>query len=188
MQHVPVASTDDPHTSVRPLTRAAYDALVLQGHFEGERVELLEGVLVQMPPMSDRHARAISLLTKWLVRGLPDDLEVGPQLPIGASPISEPEPDISVTAPRAVGTGHPTTALLTVEVTLTTHRTDLVIKPRIYAGAGVAQYWVIDLAERRAVIHTDPVGDGYGTVVEVRPPDLLDFRGVRIDLADLLGQ
>ncbi|MEE8602258.1 Uma2 family endonuclease [Euzebya tangerina] len=181
-----VATTTDPQTSVRPLRRETFEALVEQGHFAGERVELLEGVLVQMPPMSDRHARAITLLTKWLVRGLGDDVEVGPQVPLAASAFSEPEPDISVTRVRTVGSGHPQTAELAIEVTPSTHPTDLEIKPVIYAAAGIPQYWVIDLAADRAVVHSDPGDDGYAQIAAVHAPATLMFRGVSIDLAELL--
>lgn len=185
---MPIAVTDDPNTSVRPLTRAAFDSLVSDGHFADERVELLEGVLVRMPPMSDRHARAIALLTRWFVRGLPDQFEVGPQLPIAASDLSEPEPDISVTLPRRVGAGHPRTAALVIEVTLTTQRTDLGIKPRIYAGADIPIYWVVDLATDRVVVHTQPVEGMYTVVDEVTEPAVLGFEGVAIPVAELLGR
>lgn len=184
---VHVASTADPSVCLAPLSRAAYDQLVELGHFEGRRVELLEGVLVEMPPMSDRHARAIVLLTRWLVRGLPEPLELRPQLPLAASDHSEPEPDIAVAAAGRTAPGHPTTALLAVEVTLTTHHTDLVVKPRLYAAAGVPRYWVVDLADGRLVEHTRPGADGYDEVVVHLPPAVLEVEGVAIDVAALLG-
>jgi Uma2 family endonuclease len=183
---VHVASAADPAVTVAPLSRAAYDQLVELGHFEGRRIELLEGVLVEMPPMSDRHAMAIVLLTRWLARGLPDRDALRPQLPLAASPYSEPEPDIAVTTAERTAPGHPTTAILAVEVTLTTHHTDLVVKPRLYAAAGVPRYWVVDLAAGHLVEHTDPGPDGYATVVVHTPPAVLDVEGVAIDLAALL--
>jgi Uma2 family endonuclease len=184
---VHVASTADPAVSVAPLSRAAYDQLVELGHFEDRRVELLEGVLVEMPPMSDRHAMAIVLLTRWLVRGLPEPLALRPQLPLATSEYSEPEPDIAVTPLQRTAAGHPTTALLAVEVTLTTHHTDLVVKPRLYAAAGVPRYWVVDLAGGRVVEHTRPGDGGYAEVVVHTPPVVLEVEGVPIDLAALLA-
>lgn len=187
VQPVHVATTYDPAVSVRPLSRAEYDAMVSQGLFEGERIELLEGVLVQMPPMEEPHARAIVLLNRWLVRNLPDRFEVRPQIPLAASDYSEPEPDIAVTDFGPSTGEHPSTAHLAVEVTWSTHRTDLVIKPRLYAAAGIPRYWVVDLRNRRVVEHTAPAGDAYTTVVTHGEGALLEFEGVTIDLAELLG-
>lgn len=68
-----VAATDDPATSIRPLSRAEYERRIEEGFFEGERIELLEGVLVRMPPMKDRHARdqgADPPLHPWAARQL----------------------------------------------------------------------------------------------------------------------
>jgi Uma2 family endonuclease len=187
---VPLVTVDldpGPEAALRPITRAEYDAMVEHGFFEGERIELLEGALVAMPPMSDRHAKAVKLLAKWFIRGLGDDLEVGPQTPIGASDLSEPEPDISITEITTARGGHPTRAHLVVEVTLSTHRIDLRIKPRIYAGAGIPDYWVIDLLNRRGIVFTDPAGDRYRSQIEVDPDAVLAFRGVEVDLAELIG-
>lgn len=182
-----VAIPTDPAVALHPMSRALYDDLVGRGVYDGERVELLEGVVVRMPPMRERHARAIKLLARWFIQGLPDEYEVGPQTPIGASDYSEPEPDISITDVMAAGDDHPTTAYLVIEVTLNTHRTDLRIKPLIYAAAGIPVYWCMDLRARRAVVHTDPVEGRYTSVVEVGPERVLTFMGVQVPLHDLLG-
>jgi Uma2 family endonuclease len=184
---VHVVTAADPATSVLPLSRAAYDLLVERGQFDGARVELLEGVLVQMPPTSDRHARAIALLDRWLQKGLPDRFEVRAQLPFAASDHSEPEPDVAVTDFGPATGGHPSTAHLVVEVTLLTHHTDLVVKPRLYAAAGIPRYWVLDLRGDRLVEHTDPTGDGYDTVVVHGASAVLHVEGVAIRLTELLG-
>ena len=126
--------------------------------------------------------------TKWFVRGLADHYEVGPQLPIAASGISEPEPDISVTIPRQIGAGHPRTAALAIEVTLSTHRTDLCVKPRIYAGAQIPTYWVVDLLGDRVIVHTVPVDGDYTVVEEVGRNGTLDFEGVSVDVEVLLAR
>ncbi len=181
-----VVTAADPAVAVAPLSRAAYDQLVELGHFVDRRVELLEGVLVEMPPMSDRHAMAIVLLTRWFARGLDDALALRPQVPLAASDYSEPEPDIAVVR-MSTDPGHPTTALLAVEVTLSTHHTDLVVKPAVYAAAGIPRYWVVDLAAGRLVEHTSPGPDGYADVVVHHPPTVLTAEGVEVDLAQLLA-
>jgi Uma2 family endonuclease len=182
-----VATTFDPAVRVRPLSRAEYDLLVEQGHFDGERVELLEGVLVEMPPMSDRHARAILLLDRWLQKGLPDRFAVRPQLPFAASSHSEPEPDVSVTDFGPLTGDHPHAAYLAIEVTLSTHRTDLVVKARLYAASGIPRYWVVDLKNRRLVEHTAPAGDTYTSIVAHPAEAVLTFEEVTIDVGELLG-
>lgn len=181
------ATLDDDSTELRPLTRREYDAMVELGFFEGERVELLEGVLVRMASMGDRHAKAVKVLTRLFVRGLPDHYEVGPQTPVAATDLSEPEPDISVADVVPAGHGHPRTAYLAIEVCRTSHRVDLRIKPRIYAQAGIPSYWVFDLRADRVVVHTDPGEDGYATVSEVGPDAVLTFEGVEVPVADVLG-
>jgi Uma2 family endonuclease len=62
-----------------------------------------------------------------------------------------------------LGAGHPTKALLVIEVALSSHRRDLVLKPRLYAPA-VPEYWVIDLREDRAVVHREAGADGFRDV------------------------
>lgn len=75
-----------------------------------------------------------------------------------------------------------------IEVSVSSLQRDLVRKPSLYAAAGVAEYWVIDLDGRRAVIHRDPRSDGYAEVAEVHggvlEPAGLDIAAVGLD--DLL--
>ncbi len=181
-----VVTTTDPATRVHPLSRAEYDQMVERGFLEGERVELIEGVLVRMPPMSDRHASAIILLNRWFSTGLPDRFVVRPQVPFAASDYSKPEPDIAIAdfVPRAGE--HPSHLHLAIEVTLSTHHTDLVVKPHLYAAAGVPRYWVLDLAAGRLVEHTDPQGEEYRTIVAHGPDAVLTFEGIDVDVARLL--
>ena len=92
---------------VRPLRRREYERLVELGAFEGERVELLYGRIVEMAPRGPDHAGAIQALTRLLVSRLTDRADVRVQLPFVAPDDSEPEPDIAV-----VPSGHPDQAFL----------------------------------------------------------------------------
>jgi hypothetical protein len=56
------------------------------------------------------------------------------------------------------------TAPLVIEVAASSQRRDLVVKPRIYAEAGVPRYWVVDLDARGVVVHTEPAGEAYNSV------------------------
>ncbi len=149
----------------RGLTRAAYEAMVDAGLLDGAPVELLEGVLVEVSPQGEQHSRPIMLLTRWLARNLPDQYFVRPQLPLAATEHSEPEPDLAVVTDTPGR--HPGTAILTIEVTVTTQRLDLEVKPLIYAAAGVREYWVIDVPRREVVVHTGPT-DSAGYTSRVR--------------------
>ncbi|MBX3191389.1 MAG: Uma2 family endonuclease [Labilithrix sp.] len=83
--------------TVRPIARAEYDRMVSLGLFEDdERIELLYGVLVRMPPQDPAHSVVVQILTNRLVLALASRATVRAQLPFAASDDSEPEPDIAV--------------------------------------------------------------------------------------------
>jgi len=172
----------------RGMTRAQYDALVDTGLLEGEPVELLEGVLVEVSPQGEPHADAIMLLTRWLVPRLPEPWLLRVQLPLAATDRSEPEPDLAV-AQRIIGQ-HPTTAALAIEIAVSSHRTDLLVKARVYAAAAVMEYWVIDVPAREVVVHTEPGRSGYALVRRLpwtAPLSVPLGEGIPIDLAAVLA-
>ncbi|MCC7000423.1 MAG: Uma2 family endonuclease [Deltaproteobacteria bacterium] len=153
--------------TLRPLKRVEYDRLVELGAFQDERVELLAGVLVAGSPQGARHAQTIQRLTQRLVMALAGRAEVRVQLPLAASAESEPEPDFAVVAPGDYASGHPTRAFLVIEVAETSQQRDRVLKGRLYASAGIPEYWLCDLAAGAIEVHTAPGEDGYQQV-EVR--------------------
>lgn len=178
------AVVTDPAVRLRGLTRVQYDALVDTGVLEGEHVELLEGALVEVTPQGDDHDEVVEELNRYLTRRVEDPWRVRPQLPLVASEVSEPEPDVAVA--QRLGRGKPRTAALVIEVAVTSQRIDLVHKPAVYGSAGVEQYWVIDVPAREVVVHTSPRAGGYD-VVERRPwTTQLQVLGVPVDLAALL--
>lgn len=177
--------------SMHRITRAEYRALADAGFFDDRRVELLEGVIVEMAAMGRPHILAQAWLTKRFVRGVGEDLSILPQLPLVASEVSEPMPDVTVVAADWPQTQHdddpPRAAHLIVEVAHSSLRRDLNVKAAIYAGGGFAEYWVVDLVARRIVVHTDPVGRIYRSVVEHTEPAVLRACAVDVDLADLFA-
>ena len=191
------ALAHDPEVTRVPLTRAQYDALVAQGAFDGVPVELLEGELIGMAPQGAPHAGGIDRLARRLDRALVtrhgDLYAVRQEKPFVASDLSEPEPDIAVVDRAAAEsmTEHPSWAYLVVEVAESSRRLDLAHKPRVYGGAGVPLYWVVDLVRRRTVVHAQPrpTGDdpGYGDVTThpfTAPLTVLD---VSVVLADVFA-
>lgn len=147
--------------SPRPLLREEYDRMVDLGFFEDERVELLDGMVVQMSPQGPQHAWVIMCLNALLVEGLGRRAHVRPQLPFAASDISEPEPDLMVVEPGLGPEAHPSAALLVVEVAQTSQRKDRLLKGRIYATAGVPEVWLVDLVAGTLSVLTEPDGQGY---------------------------
>jgi Uma2 family endonuclease len=154
-----------------PLSLENYHRLVEAGGFEGERVELLDGLLVRMSPKSEGHEAATEFLLEWLMNHV--DLSryvVGCQraLTIGDS---EPEPDLVVRERDTPKPYHPSSAVLVIEVAASSLPVDLAVKAPLYASAGIAEYWVLDLDGGRLIVQRDPSEHGYRQRVELGSGD-----------------
>lgn len=137
-------------------TREQYRRLGELGYFDGRRVELLHGEVVEMSPQGWPHVvgksktadvlRAVFAGTGW----------VNEQSPFPTAG-SDPEPDVIVIpGRRADYFDHPTLAMLVVEVADTTLDQDTTTKAEMYATAGVADYWVLDVVGNELVVFRDP--------------------------------
>ena len=137
----------------------AYDHIVASGALEGEPVELLEGLLVEvMSPQSPHHAAVIERLTSHLASA---HARLRVQLPLKVPPDSEPEPDLALVAEKPPPGQHPRTALLVVEVSFSSPQADRGVKVQLYARAGVPTYWLIDVPGKAVEVRTDPGPDSY---------------------------
>jgi Uma2 family endonuclease len=87
---------------------------------------------------------------------------------------SAPESDFAVVARGTPEPYHPASAALVIEVSVSSRQRDLVVKPAIYAAAGVAEYWVIDVDRSRVVVHRDPAAGDYRFRTELGTDDALD--------------
>jgi Uma2 family endonuclease len=125
---------------------------------EDDRVQLVDGVIIEMSPQSEPHARLIQKLNRALSRGLSDDYVVRPQLPLTLGTKSEPEPDLAVVraGDAASRDEHPKTAVLVIEVSSDSLRFDRGPKAAVYARAAVAEYWIFDVAGRCVEARWDP--------------------------------
>jgi Uma2 family endonuclease len=140
-----------------------YEELVLTGVFEDQRVELIEGLILDMSPKSPAHENAIEWLNRWLVLGLDQSrYSVRVQSSVRLSR-SQPEPDLAVVDRDRPHDRHPLAAQLVIEVALSSRERDLTIKPQLYAAA-VSEYWVLDLEARHFVVHRDPGEESYRTI------------------------
>lgn len=140
-------------------TVRAYFELVASGALTDEdHVELLDGVIVAEPPMDPPHATAIDLAGDALRGALGERAWVREQKPLVAGERSVPEPDLAVVpgGRRDYETSHPITALLVVEVSHSSLPQDRLSKSRIYAGAGIPEYWIVNLREDCVEVYRSP--------------------------------
>lgn len=147
-----------PELEPRPISVAEYHRMIDAGILEeDERVELLEGVIATMSPQNDPHSFALEELTSILVPQVQGRFRVRIQSPVTLGDRSEPEPDAVIVPPRSVrGRGHPTSALLVVEIGDTSLSKDRVVKGRVYARGGVPEYWIVNVLERCIEVYRDP--------------------------------
>ena len=169
-----------PIPGIRRWTRLEYERLIELGVFHAEeRLELLDGQLVVREPQGSRHAGTIRRVMAVLRRALGDSWQVDSQLPIALDDVSEPEPDISVVPydPNLYLDAHPSRAVLIVEIAESSYRIDREHKAGLYARAGIADYWIVDVVNGAVEVHRDPVAAPdalyrlrYATVDVLRPP------------------
>jgi Uma2 family endonuclease len=173
----------------RPLKRVEYEWLVSEGAFDDERIELLDGVIVEMSPQDPRHSSTVARLAEVLIRAVSAEMQVRSQLPFGASDESLPEPDIAVVPRRDYDQAHPRQAYLIVEVANSSVRKDRSIKGGVYARAGVPEYWVVDVVERRVELRSRPKDGSYASATLAQPGDVVrvaSLGGLAIAVDDFL--
>jgi len=144
---------------IRRWTRVEYDRLVDLGFFEhGEHLDLLDGLLVVREPQGSRRAAGIRRVLAALRRVLGDAWQIDSQLPIVLDEATELEPDVAVVPhdPGHYRDAHPARAALIVEVADSSCRIDREYKMNLYARAGVAECWIVDLAHETLEIHRRP--------------------------------
>jgi Uma2 family endonuclease len=146
----------------RWITRAEFEALMEAEVFpREERLELLAGELTRREPVNTAHAVAVRLVQIALEQVLGAGYDVRPQLPLALSEFDMPFPDIAVVSgsPRDYLSQHPTSALLVVEVSEASLKTDREVKGSLYASAGIPEYWILNLRERVLEVYREPTAD-----------------------------
>lgn len=145
---------------LRQWTRVEYMKMAEIGIFEpDEQIELIEGKIIEMSPQKTSHAVAVSLVGEALRILFGKDYYARIQMPIDINEISEPEPDVAVVpgSPRDYLLRHPMSAALIVEVSDSTLAYDRNQKSSLYAKAGIADYWIVNLIDQRLEVYRDPV-------------------------------
>lgn len=164
------------------LSLAEYDRMIERGVFDQDkrrRIEFIQGEIREMNPIGSSHEVIVDRLAEWSFRNLPKGRAwIRVQNSIGLSGLaSAPEPDVAWVARRDYSEGRPTEedVLLVIEVAESSLEYDCGEKADLYASAGIADYWVVNLPERCIEVRRDPAGGRYRTLKtyagdeEIRP-------------------
>ncbi len=142
------------------MTRARYDAMVANGALEeDEPIELLDGLLIVREPEGGRHAVIVGRVRRALEAAFGQGCYVREDKPFALDDMSEPEPDVVVVRgpdSRYIDQ-HPSKQLLIVEVAESSLNRDRTFKARLYARAGVADYWIVNLVDEVLEVYRRPV-------------------------------
>jgi Uma2 family endonuclease len=147
-----------------------------------DRVELIDGDMLNMAPIGLNHSAVTDRLTKLLVLSAGDSAIVSPGRSLKLGEYSVPQPDLMLLKLRedfyAAQIPVAPDVLLLVEVSDSSLAYDQGIKRALYARHGVEEYWVVDLQGERVFVYGEPAGEGYARVVECTRVDIVSPRAV----------
>jgi len=161
---------------------------------EGERVELIDGEIIQMSPVGNRHRACVNRAATFFIESFGRRAVVSIQNPLRLTKYTEPMPDVVVLKPNAdfyASKGYaPEDVLLVVEVANTTLRYDRNVKVPRYAAAGILEVWIEDLKSGLLLVYRDPAENIFKTAITLHRGDSISplaFPEVTFKVEDLLG-
>jgi Uma2 family endonuclease len=176
-------------STIARLSLEQYDEMIRCGIFDRgprQRLEFIRGEIREMTPIGPTHEEVVDRLNEWSVDHVPRArIRVRVQNSIGIPELeSAPEPDVAWVVQRDYSRGRPVAreTLLIIEVAESSLAYDSGEKAELYAGAGIADYWIANLVDRRIEVRRDPAAGRYRSLQtfsgddEVRPltaPDLV---------------
>lgn len=180
-------------STVARLSVEQLDRMIKSGVFDAanaHRIELIRGELRKMSPISDEHAGVVDFLTEWSVRVKPAGVRVRIQNPLGIPKLkSVPQPDVAwVREQRSSARPDASDVFLVIEVAQASLRYDRGVKAKLYAKAGVQDYWIVNIPDRRLEILREPLGLRYQNLQTLSPGGearLLAFPDVALQVAEL---
>lgn len=177
----------------RRITCEDYERMMDAGIFKpGERLELINGELIEMSPIYTPHSAHISKTNRYLMNIISDDLMVRTENPIQIGQHSYPEPDICVVKFREdyYRHQHPllTDIALIAEVADSSLEYDRKVKAPLYANAGIQEYWIIDVIAETIEVYTASKGEVYQKKVILKEGDKYKSKalGIEIAVSDIL--
>lgn len=157
-----------------------------------ERVELIDGQIIDIGPISPPHAAVLCILSSRLIQAAANRAVVRSRTPVRLDKFNEPEPGVALVRERAdcYRQSHPGAedVLLIVEVAETSQRYDRQIKLPQYAKHGIPEVWLVDVPGKQIVRHANPQGSAYSTVETLdlaRPAVVPGLVDVQIPLDEL---
>jgi Uma2 family endonuclease len=158
------------------------------------RVELIDGEIIDMPPIGSRHAAAVSRLDEILHVVVGKRAIVLCQGPIHLGDLTEPQPDLALLARREdfyeQRTPTASDILLVIEVSDTTLHQDLHTKMSLYARHGIPELWVVDVEGRQLHVFRNPADSAYSEAIATYKPGAIaiaSLNGITVDLSSLFG-
>ena len=141
---------------------------------EDDRVELIDGQIVTMSPIGDRHVEAVNRCTEaFAAVVVARRARLSTQNPLRLDGYNDPQPDVAVVRPGVLGAPRSGDVLLVIEVAESSLTYDRRTKLPLYARAGIGETWLLDLEGDALEVHREPGPDGYALVRRCR-------RGVRV--------
>lgn len=178
----------------RPITVATYIQMVDFGILrEDEKVELINGDIIEMTPIGSSHASVVDRITDSLTTLLAGKVIVRVQSPVQINDLSMPEPDISVLrrTPNFYVDSHPGPGdiLMLIEVAKSTVNYDRQIKLPLYASAGIPEFWLVNLEENVIEAYFTPIGNRYAESLRIKSSGNISLRQFDLTLPakQLLG-
>lgn len=192
---VQVTVPDSVAYSPRRFTVDEYYRLAELGILEEEdRVELLDGCIVLREPAGPSHSGHTIRLTNLLSRAVGDRALVSVQNPLEIDAYNHPQPDLLVLRPRQdfYTTAHPRPddVYLLIEVSLSSVTGDRRVKAPLYAGAGIREYWIVDLKGGLIEVYRKPSSTGYDSIRRLNADDVLSpeaLPGVELAARDVIN-
>ena len=161
---------------------------------EDDRLELLEGEIVEMAQIGSRHQATVNRLTALFSTRISDRALVSVQGPVRLAEDSEPQPDLMLLRRRAdcYSSAHPGPGdvLLLVEVSDSSTEYDQEVKLPLYARYGIAEVWLVGLETETVEVYRGPAAQGYQNLSQsVRGQGLSPefFSGLELAVDDILG-
>jgi Uma2 family endonuclease len=162
---------------------------------EDDRVELINGEVVEMAPIGARHANSVRFLNLLFSQHLAGRAVVDVQNPVRVGGHSEPQPDIALLRqrPGLYPNAHPgpRDVLLVIEVADVTTTYDRETKLPLYASVGIPEAWLVDLSSERLEVHRSPRPEGYSEVRILRRGEKVStqaFPGIEFPVDEVLGE
>jgi len=172
-----------------------YERMVETGILsEDDRVELIEGEIVEMSPIGSSHAACVNCLTILLVQKLGQHAIVSVQNPVRLGKRSQPQPDFALLKWRddfyRQSLPTPDDVFLLIEVSDSTLKFDRQVKAPLYARAGIEELWVVNLEDEEVEVYTQPSGGAYQLVRRVGRGEMISSEnvpGLSLEVNAVLG-